>query len=556
MVDDPMDRLLAHQDAGSCSADAGCAVKMGAEAVPATQADRAPIARCGIVPPYLLERLAGSGDDHPARSAAATLTHDRERRGGYPTDPRLLTIHPRRVQGARSSRAATREPLTAEAAAEAPSRAIHDSQGSRTLPGVLVRAEGDPPTGDSAVTQAYDYLGATWTLYFEAYRRDSLDGKGMGLVASVHYGRQYDNAFWNGTQMVFGDGDGEVFLGFTRSIDVVGHELTHGVTQFTSGLHYRDQSGALNESVSDIFGSLVKQHALGQSAEEADWLIGAELLAPGVNGVALRSLRAPGTAYDDPRIGKDPQPAHMRDYVETSDDNGGVHINSGIPNHAFYLAAMALGGHAWEVAGQIWYDTITGDIKADCDFETFAQLTVTAAQARFGAGSGQEAAVRTAWEGVGIVVATDPGVGDGTPGGGSAARPGDGGSGPKTAPVETPSPDSSPSAPAAEGPRAETFPGQAPPPGAVVTVRRTGGLAGMTSERTIALDALSSHDSTAWQELLAGRERLAGLAAEDTHPDAYCYGITCRVADVDIVVPEPALSERERDLLERTLRSG
>ena len=210
----------------------------------------------------------------------------------------------------------------------------------------------------------------------------------------MHFGTNYDNAFWDGTQMVFGDGDGVVFLPFTRSVDVIGHELAHGVTQYTSGLNYQGQSGALNESVSDVFGVLVKQRLLGQSADQADWLVGAELLAPGVNGVALRSMAAPGTAYDDPRLGKDPQPAHLRDYVDTTDDNGGVHINSGIPNKAFHVVATTLGGNAWEVAGQVWVDTITGDISADCDFATFARLTVAAATARHGAGSEVVAAVQ------------------------------------------------------------------------------------------------------------------------------------------------------------------
>ena len=165
----------------------------------------------------------------------------------------------------------------------------------------------------------------------------------------MHYGRGYDNAFWDGTQMVFGDGDGTVFNRFTIAVDVIGHELTHGVTEHTAALVYQGQSGALNESISDVFGSLVKQQALGQDAAAADWLIGAGLFTAQVKGVALRSMKAPGTAYDDPQLGKDPQPATMADYVETTDDNGGVHLNSGIPNHAFYLAATAIGGHAWEV---------------------------------------------------------------------------------------------------------------------------------------------------------------------------------------------------------------
>ena len=175
-----------------------------------------------------------------------------------------------------------------------PQRSIHDAEQGTDLPGTKVRGEGDPATGDQGVTEAYDGLGATWALWQEGYGRNSLDGRGLPLVATVHFGRDYDNAFWDGTQMVFGDGDGVIFLPFTRSLDVIGHELAHGVTQYTSGLNYQDQSGALNESVSDVFGVLVKQRLLGQTADEADWLVGAELLAPGVQGVALRSMAAPG----------------------------------------------------------------------------------------------------------------------------------------------------------------------------------------------------------------------------------------------------------------------
>jgi Zn-dependent metalloprotease len=219
----------------------------------------------------------------------------------------------------------------------------------------------------------------------------------------VHYGLDYDNAFWDGTQMVFGDGDGDLFNRFTIAIDVIGHELTHGVTEVEAALVYQGQSGALNESVSDVFGSLVKQHALGQTAAEADWLIGVGLFTAQVQGVALRSMRAPGTAYDDPVLGADPQPAHLRDYVETAEDNGGVHTNSGIPNHAFYLAATALGGSAWEVAGRCWYDALRdASLPASAGFAEFAAATVRAAQAGFGAE--QAGAVGDAWAAVGVDV--------------------------------------------------------------------------------------------------------------------------------------------------------
>ncbi|GGL40063.1 M4 family metallopeptidase [Phycicoccus endophyticus] len=470
-------------------------------------------ARCSVVPPYVLEALAASGDPRLQAHATATLDVDSAlRRGRVSAETRAGdAVLPQLEPGTDAG----------------PVRAVYDAETGTSLPGELVRSEGDPPTGDTAVTEAYDGLGATWQLWQEAYGRTSLDDHGLPLLATVHYGSDYDNAFWDGTQMVFGDGDGVVFLGFTRSVDVIGHELAHGVTQYTSGLNYQGQSGALNESVSDVFGVLVKQHLLGQSAQEADWLVGAELLGPGVDGVALRSMAAPGTAYDDPRLGTDPQPAHMSDYVDTAEDSGGVHINSGIPNKAFHDLAVALGGHAWEVAGQIWYDTVTGDIRADCDFATFAGLTVAAAAARHGEASPQEEAVRAAWEGVGIT------VGEGTPGDDAG--------------------DQAPESPAPGAPA----PGPTPPADTEVEVFRTGGLAGLTRRRTVALHELPEPDTRAWQELLAtDRLQQEAAAVGRDYPDAYCYGVRCTRPTLDVQVPEPVLTEELRALLERTLGGG
>ncbi|HVV47725.1 MAG TPA: M4 family metallopeptidase, partial [Bryobacteraceae bacterium] len=232
-----------------------------------------------------------------------------------------------------------------------------------------------------------------------------IDNAGLPLDATVHFGKKYDNAFWNGQQMVFGDGDGVLFTRFTISLDVIGHELTHGVTGSEVNLTYQGQPGALNESVSDVFGSLVKQYKLKQTAAQADWLIGAGLLAKTVNGVALRSMKAPGTAYDDPVLGKDSQPANMSGYVHTSQDNGGVHTNSGIPNHAFYLAATAIGGNAWEKAGQIWYDTICDKtLSQSATFSRFAGRTIAHATQRYGSSSNERKAVADAWRQVGVKV--------------------------------------------------------------------------------------------------------------------------------------------------------
>jgi hypothetical protein len=173
-------------------------------------------------------------------------------------------------------------------------RTVYDARQDTTLPGRLVRGEGSRPSGDIAVNEAYDGAGATYDLYNQVYQRNSVDDRGLRIDSTVHFDVQYDNAFWNGNQMVYGDGDGRLFNRFTIAIDVIGHELTHGVVQFEAGLQYRNESGALNESFADVFGSLVKQRTLNQTADQADWLIGAGLLAAGVNGQALRSLKAPG----------------------------------------------------------------------------------------------------------------------------------------------------------------------------------------------------------------------------------------------------------------------
>ncbi|MBC8122947.1 MAG: M4 family metallopeptidase [Gemmatimonadaceae bacterium] len=283
-------------------------------------------------------------------------------------------------------------------------RTVYDARNGFELPGILIRTEGDPPSGDPAVDEAYDGAGATYDLYLDIFERNSLDDRGIRLDATVHYDRDYNNAFWDGRQMVYGDGDGQLFERFTRSIDVIAHELTHGVTQYEAGLVYSGQPGALNESFSDVFGSLVKQRVLNQTAAEADWLVGEGLFTANVQGVALRSLKAPGTAYDDPVLGKDPQPALLRDYQDVDYDNGGVHINSGIPNYAFYLTAVEIGGYAWEKAGRIWYIALKDRLRRDTNFERAATLILQVAGELYGEDGPEYRAVRNSWETVGIVI--------------------------------------------------------------------------------------------------------------------------------------------------------
>lgn len=284
-----------------------------------------------------------------------------------------------------------------------PVRKVYDAGQKRELPGTLVYSEGDGPSEDAAVSRVVDGLGATFDLFWSVYGRNSLDGEGLPLVATVHYGKDFGNSFWGDGQLVFGDGDGKLFLDFTRSLENIAHQLTMGLIEHTANLLFHGETGALAVSIGDVFGSLVKQRSLGQTAEGADWLIGVDMAGPEFGGGAMRSLKAPGTAYKSPRIGEDPQVATMGDYVETNQDNGGVHINSGIPAHAFYLVATTLGGHAWERAGQIWYDVLTGgELESNAEFADFARLTVAAAGARYGADSKERKAVLDAWSKVGV----------------------------------------------------------------------------------------------------------------------------------------------------------
>ena len=339
-----------------------------------------------ILPPYMLRNIYTNSSGERQKAALAAIVSSARLRGQREAAPALADVAP------------------AAAASGGKDRRVYSADHGSELPGRLVRQEGEPASSDAAVNEAYDGAGSTYDLFWEAYQRDSLDDGGMRLESTVHYQQAYDNAFWDGKQMVYGDGDGDLFNRFTLAVDVIGHELTHGITQFTSNLNYSGQPGALNESFSDVFGSLVKQWQRGQTASEADWLVGQGLFTDKVDGVALRSMKEPGTAYDDPILGKDPQPSHMRDYVVTLEDHGGVHINSGIPNHAFFLTAVAMGGRAWERAGRIWYVAGRDKFETSTDFQRAANLTFEAAAELYGSGSAEQQAVQYGWESVGIKI--------------------------------------------------------------------------------------------------------------------------------------------------------
>jgi Zn-dependent metalloprotease len=351
-----------------------------------------------IVPPVVFEQIAKNGSREQREWAIETVSRD--------NSLRAARLHNSLVTGD----APIRGDFLAAADPGKPKRTVYDAKNQEQVTGEVVRAEGGPAVGDESADEAFDGLGSTYSLWYDVYQRDSIDDAGMPLNAFVHYGNRYDNAFWDGQQMVFGDGDGQMFNRFTVALDIIGHELAHGVVQTTANLNYWQQPGALNEHVADVFGSLVKQHKEGQSAEQADWLIGAGLFTDQVQGTegrpaALRSMAAPGTAFDDDVLGKDPQPDHMDRFLQTTQDNGGVHINSGIPNKAFHTVAMELGGNAWEKAGTIWYSALRDPrVKATARFLTFAKATGRAANRLYGDGSPEAKTVANGWKAVGIEI--------------------------------------------------------------------------------------------------------------------------------------------------------
>ena len=338
-----------------------------------------------ILPPYVLDKLAESSDPKVRRMAVESIARSAHLRAQRTTLAQLPAM------AAIPSPAATKH------------RLIYDAgqKGASFLPGDLVREEGEAKSKDPAVNEAYDHSGTTYDFYKTLFGRNSLDDRGMSLISSVHVGRNYNNAFWNGEQMAYGDGDGQLFIRFTKSLDVVGHELSHGVVSHTCDLEYRNESGALNEHFADVFGTLVKQWKRKQTAAKADWLIGPDIMGPGTSAKSLRTFKGEPAYEDDPILGDDPQPKHLRNKYRGTADAGGVHINSGIPNHAFYRLCMALGGNAWDKPGKIWYKTLLA-LNSRSTFKEMVQMSVQCAAGLYGARSVEAKATSRAWKDVGF----------------------------------------------------------------------------------------------------------------------------------------------------------
>jgi len=212
----------------------------------------------------------------------------------------------------------------------------------------------EPPTGNVDVDDAYDFTQAVRKYYLDIHGRNGINAHGMRMISSVNFGSGYNNAYWDGQQMTYGKGDQEIFARFVL-LDVCGHEITHGVTEFESQLSYWKQAGALNESHSDVFGKMIEVYCRNQTVDQIDWVLGRGIFMPGIKGEGIRNMLHPGTAYNDPSLGKDPQPDCMSRFYKTSGDSGGVHYNSGIINRAFALFVSSLSGYEWKKAAKIWF---------------------------------------------------------------------------------------------------------------------------------------------------------------------------------------------------------
>jgi Zn-dependent metalloprotease len=338
-----------------------------------------------FVPPHVLDEMSKSSDAQVRDTALKTIKVSAEAR----TKRVMLSMLP--------SLAATPSPDGRK------HRLVYDMRTEEDpLPGKLVRSEGASAVGDTAVNEAYESTGTTYDFYSEILKRNSLDNAGMTLISSVHFGDAINNAFWDGEQMIYGDGDGKGFTGFTKGMDVIAHELTHGVIEFESRLIYRNESGALNESFADVMSALVLQWHLKQTVDQATWRMGEGIMGPATAARGLRTFKPEKAYVNDKVFGTDTQPKHLQDKFTGSFDKGGVHINSGIPNCAFYNVAMALGGRSWEVAGRIWYQTLR-NLNPGSGFQECAQETYKVA---VDYGSNAAKAVADGWKAVGITVKT------------------------------------------------------------------------------------------------------------------------------------------------------
>ncbi|MCA9658004.1 MAG: M4 family metallopeptidase, partial [Myxococcales bacterium] len=299
---------------------------------------------------------------------------------------------------ARSGELLTRHPQIHRAK----NRRVYSANNGQSLPGSQKMSEGNGANGDPVVQAAYENSGLTYDYYKAKFGRDSFNSGGATLHSTVHYGNDYDNAFWNGQQMVYGDGSGYYFDPLAYSADIVVHELTHAVTSYSADLVYQNESGALNEAFSDIMAASAQAWQAG-GVSSATWKLAEDVWTPDTPGDAMRYMNDPtadGQSYD-----------YYPTRYQGSQDNGGVHLNSGIANLAFKLAVTG-GTHPQgktnvsvpaigvAKAEQIFYRALTSYLSSYSDFEDARNATAQAAEDLYGAT--EAAAIHKAWDAVGV----------------------------------------------------------------------------------------------------------------------------------------------------------
>lgn len=343
---------------------------------------------CAALPRKLVAHLA----EHSADPDDRQHLHEQNRQTGLLRDQRL---------------AASRAVAASRPAVKPLQRSVFSAQGRTLLPGQLLRDEDDPPTPDAAANAAYENVGIALQFLKTVLGRNSLDNKGMRVDASVHYGFRFVNAMWTGEQMIVGDGDGRSVTGLAASLGIIAHEMAHGITQHLvkGGLGVvlrpgapptlKGEAGALNESFSDVFASMVKQWHHQQDVTQADWLLGEDILKPKA-GKAIRSLKDPGNQALTWK--SDDQIRDFRRFKPTMD----AHTGSGVANHAFYLAAMELGGHSWDHLALVWLKAFDR-LRAKATFLDAAHATVGVAAALHGRGSPAHNAVKAGWKSVKVL---------------------------------------------------------------------------------------------------------------------------------------------------------
>jgi Zn-dependent metalloprotease len=339
---------------------------------------------CFVVPRDVLTRLAQD------RELSAEL-----RKGMFATAQISHEIRELRSQAARLTSVAMAHADALVELAPAPTVTVYDCKHTQTTPGTPVPNPGS--SADSTAKRTFNETTSVAKFYKDVFNRNSIDNHGMTMMSSIHYGSKFNNALWNGSQMIYGDGDGSIFVDFTNGNDVIGHELTHGVTQHSLQLNYADEAGGLNESISDCFGSMFRQWEAKQDVKHADWLIGHDIMGPTAKArgfICLRDMADPAAKHC-----LAPQPTQYSQITPGMDP----HYSSGPPNLAFYTACKALGGKSWEKIGQVWYQSLTAfGPTPDMTMKPFADRTRQVAQTLYSTTPAVAAAVDQGWKQVGL----------------------------------------------------------------------------------------------------------------------------------------------------------